>query len=51
MEYILSPGDVIYFGPNIVHSVAADVPRAGIGFQHKKDNQNNLELGDLNARS
>lgn len=51
MEYILSPGDVIYLGPNVIHSVRADMPRAGIGFQHKKDNSNNLELGDPNVRS
>lgn len=51
MEYTLSPGDVIYLGPNIIHSVSAEIPRAGIGFQYKKDNQNNLELGDQNVRS
>lgn len=51
MEYLLSPGDVIYLGPNIIHSVRADVPRAGIGFQHRKETHNNPELGDSNARS
>lgn len=56
IEYLLLPGDVIYVGPNVVHRVSADIPRAGIGFQYKNKTENpytpnNLELGDPNVRS
>lgn len=37
-EYLLSPGDVIYVGREVGHSVVTDEPRCAIGFQYKQDN-------------
>jgi hypothetical protein len=56
MEYLLSPGDVIFVGSNVIHSVRADIPRAAIGFQYRPNdptfnNPDILQHGDANARS
>jgi hypothetical protein len=56
MQYLLSPGDVIFVGSNILHSVRADIPRAAIGFQYRANdptfnNPDISQLGGINVRN
>jgi hypothetical protein len=37
-EHLLHPGDVIYVGREVGHSVVTDEPRCAIGFQYNQDN-------------
>jgi len=46
-EYLLQPGDVIYVGREVGHSVVTNEPRCAIGFQYKQDNSRFKENHDL----
>lgn len=46
-EYLLHPGDVIYVGREVGHSVVTNEPRCAIGFQYRQDNSRFKENHDL----
>jgi hypothetical protein len=46
MELHLEPGDVIFVGFLVGHSVVTPGPRAAIGFQHKQDDQGRFDEGN-----
>jgi hypothetical protein len=46
MELQLEPGDVIFVGFLVGHSVVTPGPRAAIGFQHKQDDMGRFDESD-----